>query len=89
MSGSLDNFHRRFWSKVDRGGPDECWMWTGAKDPRGYGHIQSGAPHSVNVYAHRAAWIMDRGEPLRHRIVMHRCDTPGCVNPRHLWHVEA
>ncbi len=24
-----------FWDRLDRGG--DCWLWTGAKDPSGYG----------------------------------------------------
>ena len=24
-----------FWDRLDRSG--ECWLWTGAKDPNGYG----------------------------------------------------
>ena len=29
----------RFWARVDRRGPDECWLWLAAKDPCGYGEI--------------------------------------------------
>ena len=43
----------RFWAKVDKGGPDECWLWTGALS-RGYGNLVIG--HSGNRYAHRVAW---------------------------------
>jgi hypothetical protein len=27
----------RFWSYVDKRGPDECWLWTGGLDIGGYG----------------------------------------------------
>jgi len=36
--------------------------------------------------AHRAAWSLYRGEELSSdALVCHRCDTPGCVNPDHLF----
>lgn len=30
----------RFWSKVAKGQPDECWLWHGSKDHKGYGHLR-------------------------------------------------
>jgi len=27
----------RFWSKVDKRGPDDCWEWNAHKYPNGYG----------------------------------------------------
>ena len=27
----------RFWSKVDRQGPDECWEWQAGRSEKGYG----------------------------------------------------
>lgn len=41
----------RFWKKVARGGAAECWLWQGAKSPRGYGTYR--ATKRVAVRAHR------------------------------------
>lgn len=30
---------KRFWSKVQRAGPDECWEWTASKTLDGYGQF--------------------------------------------------
>jgi len=30
---------QRFWSKVDKRGPDECWPWTAASIPGGWGYF--------------------------------------------------
>jgi hypothetical protein len=71
----------RFWSKVDKSG--ECWLWLGAKNNMGYGHISSGRKHPV-ILAHRVAFLLTYGEISDGAILRHTCDTPACVRPTHL-----
>lgn len=70
----------RFWAKVQKGAPDECWLWTGATTHGGYGVIRFG---QRNVGAHRVAVALD-GREVGSMDVMHTCDNPPCVNPVHL-----
>jgi hypothetical protein len=56
-----------------------CRLWTG---PGGYGVI--GVSGRL-IGAHRAAWIAKRGPIPPGLHVCHRCDTPACVNPDHLF----
>src|SRR3990167_1944062 len=72
----------RFWQKVDKHGPDECWPYTGASGSTGYGMFWL---DGKNVHANRAAWLLTNG-PIPDGInVLHECDNPPCVNPVHLF----
>jgi hypothetical protein len=73
----------RFWAKVDKRGPDECWPWIGAKNPFGYGKISNGK-RGVQAKAHRVAYEIAVGLPPGDLVVRHKCDNPPCVNPSHL-----
>ena len=67
----------RFWAKVDKSG--DCWTWTAAKLPTGYGVFGVGYR---TVYAHRFAYEQEYGIlPAR---LDHRCHNPSCVKPEHL-----
>jgi hypothetical protein len=37
--GRRRNLRKRFWSKVDVQGEDECWLWTAKKNRYGYGEF--------------------------------------------------
>lgn len=69
----------RFWSKVLRGGSDECWPFTGALN-KGYGRFSVGRGMQS---AHRIAYLLAIGDPGA-LDVLHSCDNPRCCNPNHL-----
>lgn len=74
----------RFWRKVDKKSPEECWQWIGGKAPNGYGRIQRGGKKSPYLGAHRVSYEMHFGPIPDGMVVMHKCDNPSCVNPQHL-----
>lgn len=61
-----------------------CWLWTGTTDAKGYGKLYD-RNIGLNRAAHRLAWELVHGPIPRGLCVCHRCDTPSCVNPSHLF----
>lgn len=76
----------RFWSKVNK--TADCWLWFGNSDEHGYGRIGMGSKKDKSkksVLAHRYSWELAKGEIPKGLFVLHKCDTPACVNPDHLF----
>jgi hypothetical protein len=61
-----------------------CWLWTGATAGKGYGEIKIPGERR-QAYAHRLSYMMHRGAVPKGKHILHRCDTPRCVNPAHLF----
>lgn len=71
----------RFWPKVDKAGPDGCWLWTASLDTKGYGKFYDG---ERIVTAYRWAWTNARGPVPEGLELDHLCRVRRCVNPDHL-----
>ncbi|MDE2095642.1 MAG: HNH endonuclease [Patescibacteria group bacterium] len=75
----------RFWIKVDKKEEDECWKWIPCKDRENqYGQIRS-KNLAVKGLAHRLSYLIHYGSLDPNLDVLHTCDHPWCVNPKHLF----
>jgi hypothetical protein len=74
----FERFFGRFTCEPNSG----CWLWLGALDRDGYGSISvDGKARRAHVYSYE----IHSGESAKGSCVCHRCDTPACVNPHHLF----
>ncbi len=75
----------RFWSKVDRSGPDDCWNWIAKHRANGgYGTFSVGGRNGGFVRAHRYAYELLVGPVPAGLQLDHLCRNRLCVNPAHL-----
>ena len=67
-----------------------CWLWTGSLDICGYAMLFVGRSHSVGKNGQRKTSrvlyeTINNVSLTRSEFVCHRCDTPACVRPDHLF----
>lgn len=77
----------RFWSKVDRRGPQtglvagRCYDWTGSKDKWGRGRLNI---NRIPALAYRWLWEQEHGPVPAGLELDHLCKRPVCVRSSHL-----
>lgn len=75
----------RFRAKFICEGDDDCWLWAGATTREGYGSIYVSRDAGTKLATHVALEFAGHPRPTKKHHALHRCDTPRCVNPHHLW----
>lgn len=72
-----------FWRNVSQPNQSGCRLWLGSLTEKGYGRLTIGGDDHK---AHRVAFAIGKGTPLPGVVmVCHRCDTPSCCEPLHLF----
>lgn len=85
--GTLEKIPRRvntiddLWGRIDKNGPNGCWVWTAALNAAGYGVVGMGGKV---VRVHRVIYEHMRGAIDRKLVLDHLCRNEACCNPDHL-----
>lgn len=59
-----------------------CWLWNGALNTGGYATTVNARRARI---ASREVFRLIKGVDPKGGVVCHKCDTPACINPDHLW----
>ncbi len=88
MSNDFLEFHKEKWMPEPMSG---CFLWFGSSNRLGYGVVferrfeyGKGQPKK-QFLAHRRSFESANGPVAPGLCVCHKCDTPSCVNPDHLY----
>lgn len=78
MKTLLERFEEKYVPEPNSG----CWLWTAYCNEDGYGKMG----HLGKIkFSHRISYELFLGPIPDGFKVLHRCDTPPCVNPLHLF----
>ena len=81
MVNLLDKFDSKWMPVTDCG----CHLWTASVNKAGYGKFSRQDGTARWMLAHRYAYERVNGKISDGLLVCHKCDTPSCVNPEHLF----
>lgn len=70
-----------FWKSFEKSNSG-CWLWIKTLSNKGYGVTTA---KGKRYLAHRLSWILHNGDIPGRLCILHKCDTPACVNPDHLF----
>jgi len=71
----------RFWSRIERGDPEECWPWRTRSSRNGYSLWEW---LGMSWMVHRVAYTLVKGPIPDGLTVDHLCRNKRCCNPSHL-----
>jgi hypothetical protein len=79
---AFERFHKKY--EINESG---CWIWTAGTRPnkKGIPYPRHWTDERKSIGAHRFSFELIHGSIQKSMYVCHKCDTPLCVNPDHLF----
>lgn len=79
---NISDWHKEnFFSKIKKKEENDCWLWTGAKMPNGYGEVSI---NSKTYGTHIVAFYLNIGVWPNGYLIRHSCNNRLCCNYKHL-----
>ena len=60
---------------------NSCWNWQGGLNADNYGVTFN---NGKSIGSHRISYMLFKGTINQGLVIMHTCDNPQCINPKHL-----